>query len=121
MDKQLLDIVSNVALVNFYSLGKKDKQIQLIGYNYKNIEHKALFMIALIASRNLQYTINIQANLFKFLYLKWKYRKLTKLSRIKNTNKEVPSCNEFISNITQANNYPNAFIDLYNNYYKETL
>lgn len=121
MEEKTLDEVFGVALVNFYTLGKKDKQIKLINFDEEKEEHRALFVAALTASRRFHYKIFVKAGLFKFLKLKRQYRHFTKIYRLKKGNWDAPTCDEFIENITQHEKYSGAFRELYFSYFKELI
>lgn len=66
MDYKLLDEMISTATVNFYSLGKENKRIELNGFNHKDKGHLAIFRIALFNSLFFKYEVYLRMNFLDF-------------------------------------------------------
>lgn len=119
MNEDLLDKISTIAFTNLYSISKKTKRIELIGFDSKNIEHMALLALAQNAYTVFGFNLFIEMPLIKFLWFKFQHRKKFKIKRLKQVmNKFAPSCNEFIYHIYENNEgSEGVFKKIYERYY----
>lgn len=116
-----LDRIIQASVTNFFSFGKRDKRIKLIGFDKNKEEHMALFSIALIVQRTFQYKLCVGCGgFFKFRKLKKEFKDRVEIFRLKDYDVfEMPSCDDFVRFVETAFNAPGAFREIYERYYRE--
>lgn len=112
-DSEVLDKIAFVALTNLYSKSKDIRRIELRGFNPYDKNHLGLLQIAHKARIQFGYEVVIRMNWFKFIAArlngclpyneKFAYRLKSK---------DPIWCNQFIAHITNANDCPDAFVEL---------
>lgn len=117
-----LDRIIQASVTNFFSFGKKDHRIKLIGFDAENPAHMALFHIALIAKNTFHYDIYVDGGGFmKFRKAKKKLKKRTdaKIFKLKTYDVGLPNCDEFVGFVEEAFNAVGAFKEIYERFYKD--
>lgn len=120
MDNKQCDSLVNIAVLNFFTLGKETEKIMLYNVDRKDKRHLACIHIANIINQLFGFEFNIYCNFWDFIKLSWKCKSKKWLKRSKNNvGYFVVDVEDFISNIENANGIPNAFEEIYNQYFKE--
>lgn len=115
-----LDKAATCATINFYTISKEKKRIELKDFNRRNKEHMALLHISQSARVLHGSDVFIDTSFWDYLYLKIKYLRRFKIKRLKSCEniKFNPTCDEFISFIENQLHTPGVFIQIYEEYYK---
>ena len=123
MDLKELDSLMNVAIINFYTLGKNGEPLLLVGINPKDKRHLACVHIAKLIKDIYQFQFYLPRYYMIYWRLSWKCKSNKWLKPITKKAIKVPfklvDVEDFISHIENANEKPGAFAELYDEYYKE--
>ena len=119
MDKKELDNLVNVAVINFFTLGKETKKICLCNVNVKDSRHLAGLHIAELIRNLYGYEITLSSDIFTYWDIKWKCKakKWLKRARKKDESKPV-DMEDFIFHIEKANDKPFGFSQVYEEYFR---
>lgn len=115
---QVLDEMVNDCILGIYSTGKDSKAVKLTNIDTKDPAHIAVLYIASAASLMFEYEIKVQLGFFR--YEATVHHHELRVSRAKKGD-TTPEINvaEMVRAIEQYRSYPNGFVDIYDEYYKE--
>ncbi len=112
------DGIINVAIINFFTLGKETKVLVIENYDKKNLSHKCILKIANIVHNVFGYEIKLKLSPLNFIKFKLKNRK-TEIKRFKKGTGTFVDINKFINDIEEANKDKGVFREIYKNFYEE--
>ena len=124
MDYKEFDNLVNVALINFFSLGKDGSQILLDGIDIKDKRHLACVHIASLAKDVFGIKFYLPSGRLNYWKVSRKCKSKKGLERINRKNiKSINSLKpvnveDFISHIEKANNKENIFSEIYDEYFE---
>lgn len=112
------DNMISTALINMFSIGKKEKTLVIYNFNINDRGHLALINIALMARELFDFKLELEAPFFQFLKLRrqFKFKKAIKRNEI--LDRGNLNCVYFISDIEKAYNEYGTFRKIYEEYYK---
>lgn len=111
------DKVSEVVLINLYTLSKKEQIVNLGNVNLKDKEHLYILMMVQNVNSVFGFEVRVEMNWFKL----WRYNKKhnTAFKHLKSGEKGI-HINSFLDHIRMANSLePNFFADIYDAYYSK--
>lgn len=111
---QTFDNMLNAVVINLYTISKEDGIIKLANFNLKNKKHYILLNSAIFMSQSMERQIHIGVSFWQYIKIRLKWPNFY-IKRVKNL-KDF-DCTDFMEHIEQANNYPNAFLEIYDLYY----
>ena len=112
----LYDNIISVALINMFTLSKKENHIKLYNFNRKDPAHLTLLQVGLMGRQVYGFDLSVELSFFDYLYILWKFKCRKALTRLKG--KGNVNCNSFIIDIEEANNQYGIFAKIYEAYYK---
>ena len=123
------DEVIAMVLEEIYCRSEKESVIRLYCFNRKNLNHKCVFRIALMARDLFQFPIEVDASWWDIFYLNWKLRKnFSKVKRYKlktgvNDNKgiNIPMLIDKYRAIMETSARDFTFADIYEAYYERKM
>ena len=120
MDTKELDKIVNVAVINYFSLGKNNPKLCLYNINVRDERHLAGIHIAKLIKDIYGYEFFLPRDLFAYWDISWKCRSRKWLKPVKGklTNCVYVDMEDFISHIEKANEMPGAFREVYKEYFK---
>jgi len=118
MEQKLYDNAINTALINIFTLSKESKSIRLYNFNRYNVEHLALFNVALMARHLFDCELKIDAPLSTIWWLKRKYKCRKDIRRLKKKERGNINCFYFIKDIEEAYKDSHLFRKIYHAYYE---
>lgn len=120
MDTKELDTLTNIAFINFFTVGKHTKKILLTNFDIKNSRHLACLHIAKLVRDMYEYEFYLDSNIFTYWKLnkKCRVKKWLKRPSRKLTEYSTVDVEDFISHIENANNLPLGFVKVYYEYFK---
>lgn len=110
------DGIIQVALVNFFTIGKDTKRIVLTNFDRKNPSHKCILVLTGIVQDLWDFQTELVMSRFKYRVLKFTNKHVR---CIRSKNQTGTDINEFIKHIEEANDDIGIFEKIYNEYYKE--
>lgn len=125
MESNKLDVLVNVAFINFFTLGKDEPHILLNGIDINDKRHLACIHIAKLVSDMYGFNFYTDKNIIDHWKLSRKCKSKKWLKRInrknmKSINKLIPvDIEDFVSHIENANDIMDGFAEVYDEYYKE--
>lgn len=120
MNKQeKMDKVCEVAFINLYSISKNTSEIHLKDFSINDDGHLSLLYIAFLCANNFNFNLSVEMTLWDKLKLRFLKKIKIKFIRTQKEKKVIKNCNEIIEDIEKAQNYPNAFKEIYEAYYKK--
>lgn len=120
MGNKELDALTNVAFINFFTVGKETKKILLTNFDIKDSRHLACLHIAKLVKDIYEYEFYLDSDIFTY----WKLNRKCKTKNwLKRPNKKLTKyctvdVEDFISHIENANNIPLGFVKVYYEYFK---
>lgn len=119
MDNKELDKLTNIAFINFFTLGKETQKICLCNVNVKDSRHLACLHISKIVKDMYGYEIYLSGDLFNYLDIRWKCKAKKWLRRAKRkTNAKMVDMEDFVSHIEKANKQIGGFSQVYYEYFR---
>ena len=119
IDLKELDKMTNVAVINFFTLGKEKKKICLCNVDVKDQRHLACLHIAKIASNMYDYEFFLSGDIFNYFDIRWKCRTKNWLKRAKRKGDyKYVDMEDFVSHIEKANEQIGAFAQIYREYFE---
>lgn len=115
---QVLDEMVNDCILGIYSTGKDSKAVKLTNIDTKDPTHIAVLYIASAASLMLGYEIKVQLGFFRYEATMHHHELRVSRAKKKDKTPEIDVA-EMVHAIEQFRNYPDGFVDIYDEYYKE--
>lgn len=112
------DNMISTALINMFSIGKKEKKLSIYNFNINDKGHLTLIRTALMARELFNYEIELEISFFDFLKLKRKIKFKKAIKRKKIQNEGNLNCVYFIGDIEKAYDQFNEFRKIYEEYYE---
>ena len=120
MDVKDYDKLMNVAIINFFTLGKNDTPLFLTNLDMKDKRHLACIHIAKLVNDIYSYNFYFSGKRISYWKLNWKckVKKWLKYQPKTVIMYKMVDVEDFISHIEKANNLPGAFAGIYDEYFK---
>ena len=120
MDIKDYDKLMNVAVINFFTLGKNDTPLFLTNLDMKDKRHLACIHIAKMVKDIYSYNFYFSGKRINYWKLNWKckVKEWLKYQPKSVIMYKVVDVEDFISHIEKANNLPNGFAEIYDEYFK---
>lgn len=111
--------LSNIALINLYTLSKDSKQIRLKDFSFNNKNHLFLLNIAKSLHNLFEHEIFVDVNFFDFIKYKIKHRKENFIHRSKDVSSPL-IVDDFLNHITSAQEVEdNIWEKMYDDFFGE--
>jgi len=119
MTTKELDNLTNIAFINFFTLGKETKKICLCNVNVKDSRHLACLHISKIVKDIYGYEVYLSGDLFNYLDISWRCKSKKWLKRARrNIDAKMIDMEDFVSHIEKANKQIGGFSQVYHEYFK---
>lgn len=115
---QALDEMVNDCILGIYSTGKDSKAVKLTNIDTKDPAHIAVLYVASAASLMFDYKIKVQLGFFRYEVAMHHHELRVLRAKKGDTTPEI-NVAEMVRAIEQFRSYPDGFVDIYNEYYKE--
>lgn len=118
MDKEkTYNHLSNIALINLYTISKENKKIILTNFSFKNKNHLFLLHMAKVLHNIYEYEIFVDDKFFNFI----KYKITHIKDKFIHRSKKLISCvnvDDFLAHIASAQNVENnIWTKIYNDFF----
>ena len=111
---KMFDGMINALIINLYTISKTDDVIRLRNFNWKDEKHKVLLNVAIFMCQAMNKKIELQISFWQYLVIWWKWRKYP-IKRMQDLDGYDSS--DLLEHIEFANRYPDAFKEIYHQYY----
>jgi hypothetical protein len=120
MDIKDYDKLMNVAIINFFTLGKNNTPLLFTNLDMKDKRHLACIHIAKMVYDIYSYNFYFSGKRIGYWKLNWKckVKKWLKYQPKTIIMYKAVDVEDFISHIEKANNLPNGFAEIYDEYFK---